>query len=144
NGYKAGAVRAGERGAREVLAALCSRPHAGQGAERQPPRRALRAHPAREVPRLAARRRLPPARARPARVRRPLQPRATPPGARAARARPPPQVIPGSVALSNYDVPMQRTQFREMTCSIARSPDVAGEWWTPLILRDIWLRRNRF
>ena len=57
---------------------------------------------------------------------------------------PPPQVIPGSVALSNYDVPMQRTQFREMTCSIARSLDVAGEWWTPLILRDIWLRRNRF
>ena len=31
-----------------------------------------------------------------------------------------------------------------MTCSIARSLDVAGEWWTPLILRDIWLRRNRF
>jgi DNA-binding HxlR family transcriptional regulator len=31
-----------------------------------------------------------------------------------------------------------------MACSIARSLDVAGEWWTPLILRDTWLRRNRF
>lgn len=31
-----------------------------------------------------------------------------------------------------------------MTCSIARSLDVAGEWWTPLVLRDIWLGRARF
>jgi DNA-binding HxlR family transcriptional regulator len=31
-----------------------------------------------------------------------------------------------------------------MTCSIARSLDVVGEWWTPLVLRDIWLGRTRF
>jgi DNA-binding HxlR family transcriptional regulator len=31
-----------------------------------------------------------------------------------------------------------------MTCSIARSLDVAGEWWTPLVLRDIWMGRSRF
>src|SRR5438067_3324655 len=39
---------------------------------------------------------------------------------------------------------MQRTQFSDMACSIARSLDVVGEPWTPLILRDIWLRRGRF
>jgi DNA-binding HxlR family transcriptional regulator len=31
-----------------------------------------------------------------------------------------------------------------MACSLARSLDVVGEWWTPLILRDLWLGRNRF
>jgi DNA-binding HxlR family transcriptional regulator len=31
-----------------------------------------------------------------------------------------------------------------MTCSIARSLDIAGEWWTPLVLRDIWMGRTRF
>jgi DNA-binding HxlR family transcriptional regulator len=31
-----------------------------------------------------------------------------------------------------------------MACSLARSLDVAGEWWTPLILRDVWLGRTRF
>ena len=31
-----------------------------------------------------------------------------------------------------------------MACSLARSLDVAGEWWTPLIVRDVWLGRRRF
>lgn len=31
-----------------------------------------------------------------------------------------------------------------MACSIARSLDVVGEPWTPLILRDMWLGRNKF
>ncbi len=31
-----------------------------------------------------------------------------------------------------------------MACSLARSLDVAGEWWTPVILRDVWLGRTRF
>jgi DNA-binding HxlR family transcriptional regulator len=39
---------------------------------------------------------------------------------------------------------MQRTSFSEMACSLARTLDVAGEWWTPLIVRDIWLGRTRF
>jgi DNA-binding HxlR family transcriptional regulator len=39
---------------------------------------------------------------------------------------------------------MQRTSFRDMACSLARSLDVAGEWWTPLIVRDIWMGRTRF
>jgi DNA-binding HxlR family transcriptional regulator len=39
---------------------------------------------------------------------------------------------------------MQRTSFSDMACSLARSLDVAGEWWTPLILRDLWLGNRRF
>jgi DNA-binding HxlR family transcriptional regulator len=39
---------------------------------------------------------------------------------------------------------MQRTDFSEMTCSIARSLAVAGEPWSPLILRDAWVGINRF
>ncbi|MFI6580867.1 winged helix-turn-helix transcriptional regulator [Embleya sp. NPDC050493] len=39
---------------------------------------------------------------------------------------------------------MQRTSFREMACSIARTLDVIGEPWSPLILRDIWVGMNRF
>jgi DNA-binding HxlR family transcriptional regulator len=31
-----------------------------------------------------------------------------------------------------------------MACSIARSLDVVGEPWTPLIIRDLWLGRTRF
>ena len=39
---------------------------------------------------------------------------------------------------------MQRTQFGDMVCSIARSLDVFGEPWTPLILRDVWVGITRF
>ena len=39
---------------------------------------------------------------------------------------------------------MQRTSFSDMACSLARSLDVVGEWWTPLIVRDVWLGRTRF
>ena len=39
---------------------------------------------------------------------------------------------------------MQRTSFSEMACSIARTLDVIGEPWSPLILRDVWVGMNRF
>jgi DNA-binding HxlR family transcriptional regulator len=39
---------------------------------------------------------------------------------------------------------MQRTQFGDMACSIARTLDVFGEPWTPLILRDVWVGISRF
>jgi DNA-binding HxlR family transcriptional regulator len=39
---------------------------------------------------------------------------------------------------------MQRTQFGELACSIARTLDVIGEPWSPLILRDIWVGMRRF
>jgi len=39
---------------------------------------------------------------------------------------------------------MQRTQFGDLTCSIARTLDVFGEPWTPLILRNVWVGIRRF
>lgn len=39
---------------------------------------------------------------------------------------------------------MQRTDFGEMACSIARTLDVIGEPWSPLILRDVWVGIRRF
>ncbi len=39
---------------------------------------------------------------------------------------------------------MQRTDFSQMTCSIARSLAVAGEPWTPLVIRDVYVGINRF
>lgn len=31
-----------------------------------------------------------------------------------------------------------------MNCSIARAVEVVGEWWTPLVLREIFFGRRRF
>ena len=39
---------------------------------------------------------------------------------------------------------MQRTQFGDMACSIARTLDVIGEPWSPLILRDVYVGIDRF
>ena len=39
---------------------------------------------------------------------------------------------------------MQRTDFSEMECSIARSMAVAGEPWSPLVIRDVYIGINRF
>lgn len=39
---------------------------------------------------------------------------------------------------------MQRTSFGDMTCSIARTMEIAGEWWSPLIMRDVWVGITRF
>jgi DNA-binding HxlR family transcriptional regulator len=39
---------------------------------------------------------------------------------------------------------MQRTSFDRMSCSVARTLDVLGEWWTPLIVRDLSLGISRF
>jgi DNA-binding HxlR family transcriptional regulator len=39
---------------------------------------------------------------------------------------------------------VQRTQFGEMACSIARTLDVIGEPWSPLILRDVFAGVSRF
>jgi DNA-binding HxlR family transcriptional regulator len=39
---------------------------------------------------------------------------------------------------------MQRTSFADMNCSIARTLDVAGEPWSPLILRNAWVGITRF
>ncbi|NUU21309.1 MAG: helix-turn-helix transcriptional regulator [Streptomycetaceae bacterium] len=39
---------------------------------------------------------------------------------------------------------MQRTRFGDMPCSIARTLDVIGEPWSPLILRDVFVGVSRF
>ena len=39
---------------------------------------------------------------------------------------------------------MQRTPLDSMNCSIARSLDIVGEWWTLLIVRDVFLGLHRF
>lgn len=39
---------------------------------------------------------------------------------------------------------MQRTRFGDMACSIARTLDVIGEPWSPLILRDVYAGLTRF
>src|SRR5262245_34741156 len=39
---------------------------------------------------------------------------------------------------------MQRTNFGELACSIARTLDVIGEPWSPLILRDVFVGLTRF
>ncbi|TCP43412.1 HxlR family transcriptional regulator [Tamaricihabitans halophyticus] len=39
---------------------------------------------------------------------------------------------------------MQRTRFGDMACSIARTMDVIGEPWSPLILRNIYIGVTRF
>ncbi len=39
---------------------------------------------------------------------------------------------------------MKRTGLSDQPCSIARTLDVAGEWWTPLILRDVAYGVRRF
>jgi DNA-binding HxlR family transcriptional regulator len=39
---------------------------------------------------------------------------------------------------------LRQTSFAQMHCSLARTLEVVGDWWTPLILRDIYLGIDRF
>jgi DNA-binding HxlR family transcriptional regulator len=39
---------------------------------------------------------------------------------------------------------MKRTSFAGMHCSVARTLEIIGEWWTLLILRDAFLGVRRF
>jgi DNA-binding HxlR family transcriptional regulator len=39
---------------------------------------------------------------------------------------------------------MQRTSFREMNCSVAQCLEVVGEWWSMLIVRDLFFGVTRF
>src|SRR5262245_19506922 len=39
---------------------------------------------------------------------------------------------------------MRQTSFAGFHCSLARSLDVMGDWWTPLIVRDLFLGLDRF
>ena len=39
---------------------------------------------------------------------------------------------------------MKRTSFRDWPCSIARTADLLGDWWTPLVLREMFFGATRF
>ena len=39
---------------------------------------------------------------------------------------------------------MRRTRFDDAPCPIARTTDLIGDWWTPMVLREAFLGRRRF
>lgn len=39
---------------------------------------------------------------------------------------------------------MRRTRFDASECPIARTTDLIGDWWTPIIMREAFLGRKRF
>ncbi|MGI9603316.1 MAG: winged helix-turn-helix transcriptional regulator [Acidimicrobiales bacterium] len=39
---------------------------------------------------------------------------------------------------------MRRTRFDEWPCPIARTTDLIGDWWTPLVMREAFLGCRRF
>ncbi|MEP6659793.1 MAG: helix-turn-helix domain-containing protein [Acidimicrobiales bacterium] len=39
---------------------------------------------------------------------------------------------------------MKRTPFARWPCSIARTVDIVGDWWTPLVLREAFYGVRRF
>jgi DNA-binding HxlR family transcriptional regulator len=39
---------------------------------------------------------------------------------------------------------MRRTRFDEDNCPMARTADLLGDWWTPLVLREVLLGCSRF
>jgi DNA-binding HxlR family transcriptional regulator len=39
---------------------------------------------------------------------------------------------------------VRRTRFDEWPCPIARVTDLVGDWWTPLVLRELFSGRSRF
>ena len=39
---------------------------------------------------------------------------------------------------------MRRTRFDDWPCPIARTTDLIGDWWTPLVMREAFTGRRRF
>lgn len=39
---------------------------------------------------------------------------------------------------------MRRTSFAQWPCSVARTADLLGDWWTPLVLREAMYGTTRF
>ncbi len=39
---------------------------------------------------------------------------------------------------------MKRTRFEDAPCPIARTTDLMGDWWTPMVMREAFLGRRRF
>src|SRR5260370_36277216 len=39
---------------------------------------------------------------------------------------------------------MRQTSFTNVNCSLAQSLELIGDWWTPLILRDVFMGIDKF
>ncbi len=39
---------------------------------------------------------------------------------------------------------MRRTRFEDAPCPIARTTDLMGDWWTPMVMREAFVGRRRF
>jgi DNA-binding HxlR family transcriptional regulator len=39
---------------------------------------------------------------------------------------------------------VRRTRFADWPCPVARTTDLIGDWWTPLVMREAFLGRRRF
>ena len=39
---------------------------------------------------------------------------------------------------------VRRTRFDDASCPIARTTDLMGDWWTPLVMREAFFGRRRF
>jgi DNA-binding HxlR family transcriptional regulator len=39
---------------------------------------------------------------------------------------------------------MRRTRFDDWPCPIARTTDLIGDWWTPIVMREAFSGRRRF
>ena len=39
---------------------------------------------------------------------------------------------------------MRRTRFHDALCPIARTTDLIGDWWTPLLMREVFAGARRF
>jgi DNA-binding HxlR family transcriptional regulator len=39
---------------------------------------------------------------------------------------------------------VKRTRFDDWPCPIARTADLIGDWWTPLVMRELFTGRRRF
>src|SRR5882757_5176814 len=44
----------------------------------------------------------------------------------------------------SYDPVMKRTSFAKWPCSVARTMNLLGDWWTPLVLREAFYGIRRF
>jgi len=51
--------------------------------------------------------------------------------------------LPDAIGMP-YPLRMRRKTFARMNCSIARTLELVGEWWTMLILREAFLGTRRF
>ena len=46
--------------------------------------------------------------------------------------------------VSTHHLVKGKTSLADLHCSVARTVDIIGEWWTPLIVRDAFYGRRRF